>query len=1196
MPEPAPSALLDLGAVFLLGWRRRRCAARERWHHRCMLALDLLGPVVLRDDGVALPLAIKKTQALLVLLAQAGSMPRNRVVALLWPLLDESTGRRNLRRELARLREAGAGEAVQADADFLALALAVTSDARAFEAALAEGRPDDALALWRGPPADGLGLDDAGAFDDWLAAETERLRALRRQALEASAASHEAGGDLGTALQRIEALLADDPLQEQRHRDAIRLLTACGRREAALAQYERCRMLLAAELGLQPMAATEALAAALRDGAEAPAAPAAAAAAATSPPATQATARLPERLPLVGREAEVAALEAAWAGAGPLLVEGEGGVGKTRLATDFCAVRGPFALARCRPGDRGVPYAAFTRALRVLAGDALAASGLPDWVNHELARVLPELGALPRPIESAEERARFFEACAQAWSRLADGSFDAVVIDDCQHADEPSQALLAFISQRADAGAARLLLLMRPGGAAAFAEGAALHLVLAPLTAEPVMDLVRQLSGVAAPKRFANRLQRATGGNPFFIAETLRHLAETGALRADTRGRWSTPFDNDTEDYRELPLPATVRDAVLARVQRLPDAPRRLLEAASLAAEPFAPSLLAAACALSELEAVAAIELALHAALLREHERGGYGFSHDLAQQALEGDLSPQRRRLVHRRLALAAVATRADPALTAQHFEAAGEAQRAVAFRLAAGDEAQRLFAGAQALQHWQAGLADGPTPAQRALLVQRCAQAQIDLGDGPGAQARFDEIDALLAAGTLTDDERAEALTASADMRIGLGQNTPMLLRIDALLAGLADGRARAKALRARSHALHNLGRLDEARATAEEALVLVPDDALERATLLDMMQMIEYQRARPQDALLLAREAAALWAAHGDRRNVLRGRYRVGVLLMLVGEPEAGERELEFARSAAAEMHLVEQQRDAIINLIKVHADRGDAARMLALADEGWNLSPTFPRPRQRQILTQARLHAHSLLGNMGEAMTLAEQVLAEAERNAEPIALQYAALTVLDLFIYLGDFERARSLLRRLEGAGTSQLAYYGIKLALNRAFLELFAGDAVAARAALAQAGAAAAMQQPQDRAGHALREAEVLLLEGQPDAAIVLLEPWRGEMPNVELQAQFWIVRLRAGHALGSVAPADWAQARAALAGGTMPPLEALELRRALLLAAPGASEAEALGAEVGTAIDRMAQSLAGWPEHQRRFLALVRR
>jgi DNA-binding SARP family transcriptional activator len=62
----------------------------------------------------------------------------------------------------------------------------------------------------------------------------------------------------------VQALLADDPLQEQHHRDAMRLLAATGRREAALAQFERCRTALRAELGLAPMAETDALAAALR--------------------------------------------------------------------------------------------------------------------------------------------------------------------------------------------------------------------------------------------------------------------------------------------------------------------------------------------------------------------------------------------------------------------------------------------------------------------------------------------------------------------------------------------------------------------------------------------------------------------------------------------------------------------------------------------------------------------------------------------------------------------------------------------------------------------------------------------------------------------------------------------------------------------------------------------------------------------
>lgn len=488
-----------------------------------MWALDILGPVALRRDGVQQPLTVKKTLALLVLLCRSGALPRARVVALLWPQLDESTGRRNLRRELARLREAGVEGAVLAQGDFLALAADVASDVGDFDAALAAGRPDEALAHWRGAPADGLSLDDADAFDDWLAAERERLQAQRRRALEGSAAAHEAQGRHELALQRVEALLADDPLQEQHQRDAMRLHMACGRREAALAQFERCRQLLDRELGLQPMAETETLAAQLRR----PAAPQLAVqrpsiASAPQQGARSPAALLPERLPFVGRHSELAWLETAWRTGHTLLIEGEGGAGKSRLATDFAAANGPYALARCRSGDAGVPYASFTRALRVLAGAALDGAALDigdarPWVRSELARLLPELGTAPPPLRGEAERSRFIEACTAAWLALGADNFDAVILDDWHEADAASRELLAQIAQRRHeqgAHGAREVLVYRPDLDADTArvvqrlrEGAgAQHLRLAPLAAGAVLELLQHLSGAERPERFAARL------------------------------------------------------------------------------------------------------------------------------------------------------------------------------------------------------------------------------------------------------------------------------------------------------------------------------------------------------------------------------------------------------------------------------------------------------------------------------------------------------------------------------------------------------------------------------------------------------------------------------------------------------------------------------------------------------------------
>ncbi|MCB2019781.1 MAG: hypothetical protein KDG44_03175, partial [Burkholderiaceae bacterium] len=229
-----------------------------------MLALELLGPVrLLRDDAV-LPITVRKTLALMSLLACSEPLSRPRVVDLLWPTLDEATGRRNLRRELARLREAGAAQSLRVEGDFLSLDASVALDARAAEEDLRSGFVERSISRWRGTAMDGLRLDDAPGFEEWLDGQRSRLQRLRTSALEVSARDHEQRGELGIALQRIEQLLALDPLQEQHHRDAMRLLAATGRREGAIAQFERCRAVLRDELGLQPMAETAALAASLR--------------------------------------------------------------------------------------------------------------------------------------------------------------------------------------------------------------------------------------------------------------------------------------------------------------------------------------------------------------------------------------------------------------------------------------------------------------------------------------------------------------------------------------------------------------------------------------------------------------------------------------------------------------------------------------------------------------------------------------------------------------------------------------------------------------------------------------------------------------------------------------------------------------------------------------------------------------------
>lgn len=1176
-----------------------------------MLALDLLGPLLLRRDGVALVLRTKKTQALLVLLARSAALPRPRVVALLWPTLDEHTGRRNLRRELARLREAGAADAVRRAGDFLALADAVQLDTRAFDSAFADGRPDDALALWRGPPADGLTLDDAEAFNDWLSLERERLIGQRRRALEAAAAASEARGDVATALQRVESLLDDDPLQEQRHRDAMRLLALMGRREAALAQFDRCRGLLEAELGLSPMAETEVLARSLRESTPAGDAPApphatppagdatAAPAAAAPPPASL----LSTPMPFVGRDAEVAALEAAWRAGRTIFIEGEAGVGKSRLAVDFAAAHGPYALMRSRPGDRDVPYATFVRALRTLAGSAPDLSALPPWALGELARLLPELGRVTQPLRSPAEHSRFMEACAQGWFALCSESFDAVVFDDWHHADGASRAMLSYIVQRRREQALtnlRELLVSRPEADAAAQQASArlresadaLHLPLPPLPPAAVLELVRQLSGVAQPTRFAARLSQATGGNPFFMAETLRHLAERDLLAVAADGTWRTPFDDATQDYRELPVPARVHDAVLARVQRLPAAAQRVLEAAALAAEPFAPALLAPACALSELDAVLAIEAALQAQLVREHEAGGYRFAHDLVQQAIDSALTPERRRLVHRRLALGAEAAAAPPGVIASHHEASGDAPRAVAHRLAAGDAAQRLQALDEAVTQWQQGLADTPTPSQAAQLQMRLMRVLLKLDQREAGMAHAMALQALAAGEHLPDVERAEAWVAVAAHLATDRHEAASLALLDALALPL-DERQQAQAMAVRAMALRGVGQVEASNAAAHAALAMPGMVGWDRANLLDSMGMNEHLAGRMQAAAALAEAAAALFAQLGDTYGVVRAICRRGTFLLELGDLAGAVRELRRGVEECQRYGYTFMQRGTLFNLVCTYAALTEPALILATAQQGWALQPPLPPGNLRLMYRTAFVEAHLALGDLGAAWEHAAATVDEALALGTQLSLGATIRTCIELLVLLQAHDRVARLLGAIDADALRQMPQIADEMWVARAQAALQQHEPAVARQALAQVGAPEAIENPRQRVRLAQARAELAWAEGDAVAALALLPTDEAPGQNDELRLCGLALRTQCEAAGGSLPAATVTALQTLLAAAKAHPLAALRARRALADAqAAGVAGAPSQAQPDHAAhVQRLAASLHAHPPQRAAFL-----
>ncbi|CAG1005149.1 hypothetical protein BURK1_03176 [Burkholderiales bacterium] len=707
------------------------------------LVLRLLGrPGVAAGAVVELP--TRKALALLAYLAVAGPAARSRIASLLWSDQDDEDARRNLRQELHRLHATPAGPWIDSHGEALALRPGADVDVDRFRQAAATGDDAEAVRLYRGELLDGLDLRGAAGFASWLAVERESLAAMWRASTARLAARCEAAGDIEGALDRVRALLAADPLQESQHRDAMRLLHLSGDRGGALAQFERCRELLRTQLGLEPMPETLALARRIRHPVDVAAAMAEGVPVGLQPP-------------LIGRDCAWSQLEAA--GRRLALVEGEAGLGKSRLMTEFASAHGKALVLKGREISRDTPFYPVAEALLQAYRDDPGWFELLDPVwRGEVARLVPALAddEVASGVPAPEARGRFLEGLALALlTATGDGS---ILFDDLHWFDGSSAELVAHVVRRAHrarllAAARRDELATNASVRAALAsidrDGLLMRIPLAPLTESDVLVLVRALSGSTGATVFSRRLHAATDGNPLFIIESLRDLFSAGVLRREA-GTWSTPYDEDTEDYRELPIPKSVREAVLRRIDRLGDGPRRLLEAASLAGDRFEVEWIGACTALSEWEVADALDRATEAQVVAAGANG-YRFTHDLIRRSLDDALNVERRRLLHRRLAAALAHSAAPAAEIARHLESGGRPHEAIEHRVRAAEAAARVHALREAIAEYDAAIANGAAGAQAFRVHSARVELFRNLGDDGGRAAA---LDAMAAVGATMDD----------------------------------------------------------------------------------------------------------------------------------------------------------------------------------------------------------------------------------------------------------------------------------------------------------------------------------------------------------------------------------------------------------------------------------------------------------
>ncbi|MEO8058176.1 MAG: BTAD domain-containing putative transcriptional regulator [Burkholderiales bacterium] len=727
----------------------------------------------------------RRDAALLALLAVDGPTPRHRVVALLWPDLPTRTAQTNLRQRLFRLKQR-AGREIVVSGPVMALAEGVRHDldARSHDT-LDDSQPIAAPTL-----LGGLEYADNEALAEWVTGARQRWDGDLRKQLAQRASQLEAQGRIADALVHAERLVQEVPTAEHAHRRLMRLHYRRGDRGAALAAFERCSEALERELGTAPGTETIELAALIkRSGALPP--PVAA-------PNPVAVLRPPR---LVGRNAEWHSLEIAWSLQQPILIRGEPGIGKSRLATDFSAAQQQSNVYRAHPGDARQPYTLLVRMLRELMRAFATAPGVATVT--ELSRLLPELGAPPPgPLEPLALRRAFGEVIAHWQSH----GLTALVIDDLQFADTASlDLLLGWLPQP---GRPQLVMTVRaaeiPAALAEWLRAPGLtvrEIALGPLDRAGIVALLDSLAiPLLDSAAWVEPLARHTGGNPLFILETLVAALAAGPIDANAA---STKFV----------APGHLGRLLERRLAQLPPEALRLARVAALAGPDFSAELAARVLQTHVLDLSDAWFALEEAQVIRDGS-----FAHDLILEATLRSVPRSIAVALHRSVANALEAATHAPARIAHHWQMAAEWSRAAPLLERAALAAQVASRPVEALAAWEAAASchrAGALPGSGAAALECDWQVVRKLVSTGKLGIALDRANAMLSA---ANDQRqlAVALVARAQVQVESGDAEVALAdarRAGELAQGADDARLALLATHQAASALMRLGRATEA-----------------------------------------------------------------------------------------------------------------------------------------------------------------------------------------------------------------------------------------------------------------------------------------------------------------------------------------------------------------------------------------------
>ncbi len=833
----------------------------------------------------------------------------------------------------------------------------------------------------------------------WLNELRRELESIRLRALEAlgEACLRQGGRELGAAEQAARAVIASAPFRESAHRLLMEVHEAAGNPAEALRAFEDLRILLRDELGTAPGQAAMVVHDRVLRG-EAPVALVAPPRQEPIPvsgwPAPLAAAL--ERHSLVGRAAELDALEECWAESVTgtrrlVLIAGDAGIGKTRLAAELGrrAYDGGALVLYGRFDEEALaPYQAVVEMVRGWSSGA-SLEPLRERVGvraADLGILFGEFG--PPPADDREpgpaghdadaRRLRFFDAVAALLGEVGAAAPLVLVFDDLHWADRPTLQLLKHLVRSPQPR--RVLLLgtyrdaeLEPGHPLleligdVRRENLLKHVELGGLAEPEVAELVAALGVPGAEPAFVHALHGETEGNPFFIEEVVRHLRDGDHdLHADV-------------SLTEAGVPDGVREVTARRLRRLCPDSRQALQVAAVVGREFDYDVLEAVAPLHDDALISALEEGVEARVLRETDRvGRYAFTHALVRATLYDGLSQLRRARLHGRVGEAIARLRSadlDPHLPqlAYHFAQAApveQPERAIDFALAAARRADRLLAWEEAAQHYRAALRS------RELAGAREDRVRADL---------------LLALGASEDHAGMEA---EARATFAAAAATARALGDGALLGRAALGFAGQWSI---------LGRVDAARvALLDEALTaLGGEDSPLRARLLARLALELYYSGEPERRLARSEEAVDLARRLGDPRTLavcldarhyalwrpenVNERLEVASELRRVAE-ETGDPELELEGAGWT-----------VVDLLELGDVQGADIQIAAAS----KLAEALQRPIWLWWSSLLRCTRAQLVGQFDEAERLAEATLEIGRRGQAENALNAYAQALFNI---------------------------------------------------------------------------------------------------------------------------------------------------------------------------------------------------